>query len=100
MGGVVVGREEAELHGRLRHVRTAKAASAPAPVALIMSAALIACIVIVATTMSMGFARAQTLNAISEPDTGLVLAMLAGAIGVMGLLSALAVRLAGRPRQR
>jgi hypothetical protein len=98
MGGAVVEQQEPELRGWVRSAHRAN--SAPEPVALIMSAALIACIVIVATTMSMGFARAQTLNAISEPDTGLVVAMLVGAIGVMGVLSALAVRLAGRPRQR
>lgn len=71
---------------------------------LLMSATLsfviVIAIMIAATAVSMGFARAQTLNAIAEPDTGLVLAMLAAAIGVMGGLSAVAVRLAGRSRPR
>jgi hypothetical protein len=70
------------------------------PIALMMSVALVISIVIVATAVSIGFASAQTLSAMSEPDTGLVLALLACAIGVMGVLSALAVRFAGRPRQR
>lgn len=65
-----------------------------------LSAAIVVCIMIAAAAVSMGFARAQTLNAVAEPDTGLVLAMLAAAIGVMGVLSAAAVRLAGRSRQR
>jgi predicted lysophospholipase L1 biosynthesis ABC-type transport system permease subunit len=55
---------------------------------------------IAATAISVGLANAQTLHAIAEPDTELMLAMLAAAVAVMGALSAAAVRLAGRSRQR
>jgi hypothetical protein len=65
-----------------------------------LSAIIVVAIMIAATAVSMGFARAQTLNAVAEPDTSLVLAMLAAAIGVMGALSAVAVRLVGRSRPR
>ena len=65
-----------------------------------LSALIVVCILIAATAVSAGFARAQSLNAMTEPDSGLVLAMLVTAIGVMGALSAVAVRLAGRSRSR
>ncbi len=67
---------------------------------LVMAAALIGAIIVAAGAVSIGFARAQTPAAISEPDTGLVLALMAAAVGLMGGLSAIAVRLVGRPRQR
>ena len=54
----------------------------------------------VAWTMSVGFAGAQSVHAFSEPDTGLVAALLAFAVVLMGGLSAVAVRWSGRPRQR
>lgn len=54
----------------------------------------------VASIVTVGFARAQTVHAFSEPDTSLVLAMLAFSVVVMGGLSAAAVRWSGRPRQR
>ena len=75
------------------------AASRYASVACIhvaITLALIGSIVIV----SMGVARAQNAQALAQPDTGLVLALTLAAIGAMCALSALAMRLAGRPRQR
>jgi hypothetical protein len=66
----------------------------------VIMAVLVAGIGIAATAISVGFASAQTLHAIAEPDTELMLAMLAAAIALMGVLSAAAVRLAGRSRQR
>jgi hypothetical protein len=69
-----------------------------AVVHLILTAILIASIAAVGTVVSIGFARAQNLNAMPAPDTSLVLGMLAGAVAVMSVLSALAVRFVGRPR--
>ena len=65
-----------------------------------MSAGLLVCISVLAISMSVGFARAQSQQAMGEPDTGLVITLLVIAIAVMGLLSAAAVRFAGRPRRR
>ncbi|HEX2215202.1 MAG TPA: hypothetical protein VHG27_00685 [Xanthobacteraceae bacterium] len=67
---------------------------------LYMTVALAASIVIAAIAVSMGVAGAQSVHAFPQPDTGLVLALMLAAVGVMGALSALAVRLAGRFRQR
>ncbi len=69
-------------------------------VQLITTSALVLSIGVVATAISIGFARAQALGTIQEPDTALVLTMMALAILVMGVLSAAAVRLVGRSRQR
>jgi hypothetical protein len=69
-------------------------------VQLVASAALVLAIVVAGMAVTFGIARAQVIGAASEPDTGLVLALFAIAITVMGLLSAAAVRFAGRPRQR
>ena len=66
---------------------------------LILTVTLVASIAAAATAVSMGFARAQTAAGTSDPNTSLVLAMLAGAIALMVALSALAVRVTGRPRQ-
>ncbi len=62
--------------------------------------ALVFSIMVAATAVSMGVARAQGVHAMNEPDTGLVIALMIGAIGIMGALSAVAVRLVGRPRSR
>jgi hypothetical protein len=69
---------------------------------LIITITLAAAIATVGTVVSVGFARAQSMSGsgMPEPDTSLVLGMLAGAIAVMSVLSALAVRFIGRPRQR
>jgi hypothetical protein len=67
---------------------------------LILTATLVAGIAAVGTAVSIGFARAQSLTGMHEPDTSLVLGMLAGAVAVMGVLSALAVRFTSRPPQR
>lgn len=69
-------------------------------VQLYMTAALVLSILVAASAVSMGVARAQALPAVGQPDTGLVLALTLAAVGLMGALSALAVRIAGRPRQR
>jgi hypothetical protein len=71
-----------------------------ARVQLVMTGALVACIAVAATAVSMGFARAQGVAGIAEPDTGLVVALMVAAIGIMGALSAVAVRFAGRQRHR
>jgi hypothetical protein len=81
---------------RLEPAGRAPAAFGPLIISAALSATLVVCIMIAAAAVSM--ARAQTLNAIAEPDTSLVVAMLIAAIGVMGALSAVAVRLAGRFR--
>jgi hypothetical protein len=71
-----------------------------ARVQLVMTGALIASIAVAATAVSIGFARAQGVTAMAEPDTGLVVALMVAAVGIMGALSAIAVRFAGRPRHR
>jgi hypothetical protein len=67
---------------------------------LVASAALLASILIAASAISIGIAGAQGLTSAGEPDASLVLTLLAIAIAVMGILSAAAVRFAGRPRGR
>jgi len=88
-----------------RSVRTAhsvapKLRHGHAFVPLILTAALIVAIAAAGTAASVGFARAQTVSGMPQPDTSLVIGMLAGAVAVMSILSALAVRFIGRPRQR
>lgn len=78
--------------------RSGRFSVAAALAQLLMSAGLVACISVLAISLSVGFARAQSQQAIGEPDTGLVIALLIVAITVMGVLSAAAVRFAGRPR--
>ena len=73
---------------------------ATARIQLAMTAALVFSIVVAATAVSVGVARAQGQSATAYPDAGLVLALMLVAAGIMGGLSAIAVRLAGRPRQR
>ena len=68
-------------------------------VQLVMTLALAFAIAIAATAVSMGAARAQTAEAITQPDTGLVIALLIAAIGAIGALTVLAERLTSRPRQ-
>ena len=70
-----------------------------AVVQLILTVALVCGIAAASIVISMGFARAQSAGGVSPADTSLVLGMLAGAIAVMSILSALAVRFIGRPRQ-
>jgi hypothetical protein len=67
---------------------------------LVMTIALSMAIAVAATAVSMGGASAQGAQVMTRPDTGLVLALLLVAVGVMGALSAVAVRLAGRTRHR
>lgn len=69
-------------------------------VPLLLTAALVAAIAAAGTAASVGFARAQSVSGMPQPDTSLVIGMLAGAVAVMSVLSALAVRFIGRPRQR
>jgi FtsH-binding integral membrane protein len=67
---------------------------------LFLTMALTASIAIAATAVSIGVARAQGMHAMAQPDTSLVVALMVAAIGVMGGLSAIAMRLAGRSRHR
>jgi hypothetical protein len=67
---------------------------------LLMTAALIACIAVAATAVSIGYARAQGTSVGIEPHAGLMVALMVVAISVMGAVSAVAVRVVGRPRQR
>lgn len=67
---------------------------------LILTATLVFGIAAAGVVVSVGFARAQSAIGVSKPDTSLVLGMLAAAVAVMSVLSALAVRLVGRQRQR
>ena len=71
-----------------------------AVVQLVASAALVASILIAGVVVSVGIAGAQSVATSVEPDAGLVLMLLAIAVAVMGILSAAAARLAGRPRGR
>lgn len=86
-------------HVSRAQVRRAQARPAsPALLHLLMTVGLILSIVVAATAVSIGAAGAQSMRNVSQPDTGLVLTLMLLAIGVMGALSALAVRLAGRSR--
>jgi divalent metal cation (Fe/Co/Zn/Cd) transporter len=71
-----------------------------AVIQLVASATLLASILVAASAISIGIAGAQSLSAGGEPDASLVLTLLAIAVAVMGILSAAAVRFAGRPRSR
>ena len=71
-----------------------------AVIQLVASATLLASILVAAGAISIGIAGAQGLSAGGEPDASLVLTLLAIAVAVMGILSAAAVRFAGRPRSR
>jgi hypothetical protein len=71
-----------------------------AVIQLVASAALLASILIAGVAISIDIAGAQGLGASVEPDASLVLMLLAIAVAVMGILSAAAVRFAGRPRGR
>jgi hypothetical protein len=71
-----------------------------AVIQLVASATLLASILVAVGAISIGFAGAQGVSAGGEPDASLVLMLLAIAIAVMGILSAAAVRFAGRPRGR
>lgn len=69
-------------------------------VQLVMTLALAFAIAVAATAVSIGAARAESVQAITRPDTGLVITLLIAAIGVIVALTAVAGRLTGRPRQR
>ncbi len=68
-------------------------------VQLLATGGLVLSLAVATTAVSIGIARAQVSGAVGEPDAGLIVAMFAIAIAAMGVLSALAVRLAGRPRR-
>jgi uncharacterized Tic20 family protein len=70
----------------------------PALFQLAMTVALVVSIVIAATAVSVGVADAQSMRAMAQPDTSLVLMLMLVAVGLMGALSALAVRIVGRSR--
>ena len=67
-------------------------------VQLILTGALVVGIAAAGSVVSMGFADAQGLSGAPVSDASLVIAMLAAAVAVMGILSAAAVRWTGRPR--
>ena len=71
-----------------------------AVIQLVASATLLVSILIAATAISIGLAGAQGLSTSVEPDASLVLALLVIAVTLMGILSAAAVRFAGRSRGR
>jgi divalent metal cation (Fe/Co/Zn/Cd) transporter len=81
-----------------RRIQAQVRGTSPALLQLLMAAALIVSIVIAATAVSIGAASAQSVRAMTQPDTSLVLMLMLLAIGVMGVLSALAVKLASRSR--
>jgi hypothetical protein len=68
-------------------------------VQLLATGGLVFSLAVAATAVSIGIARAQASGVASEPDASLIVAMLAIAIAAMGVLSAAAVKLAGRPRR-
>lgn len=72
--------------------------AAVAMVHLVMTVALVLCIIIAATALSIGGAFAQSPSRVSDPDAGLVMMLMIGAIAVMCALSAIAVRFTGRTR--
>jgi high-affinity K+ transport system ATPase subunit B len=68
---------------------------------LIMTLALIACIVVAATAVTIGIARADALPALGGRDgTFAIAAFLALLIAVMGGITALALRAPGLSRRR
>lgn len=73
--------------------------STTAPIQLITSSLLVVAIAIAGFAVSMDIAGAQTVSAMREPDTGLILTLFAFAIVLMGVLSAAAVRFVGRSRR-
>jgi hypothetical protein len=68
-------------------------------VQLLATGGLVFSLAVAATAVSIGIARAQASGVASEPDASLIVAMFAIAIAAMGVLSAAAVKLAGRPRR-
>jgi hypothetical protein len=73
--------------------------STTAVIQLVTSSLLVFAIAVAAFGISIGFARAQVVGTMHEPDTGLVLTLFALAIVLMGVLSAAAVRFAARSRR-
>ena len=71
-----------------------------APVHSLAAGILLVAAVFVGSMLSLRAATAHGVHAFSEPDTGLVVALLACAVILMGGLSAAAVRFAGRRRPR
>jgi diketogulonate reductase-like aldo/keto reductase len=63
-----------------------------------MSAFMLAAIIAAALALGVRFARAANVYA-AEADVGLIVALLIGAVVVMGALSAAAVRIAARSRR-
>lgn len=68
-------------------------------VQLLATGGLVFSLAVAVTAVSIGIARAQVSGVASEPDASLIVAMFAIAIAAMGVLSAAAVKLAGRPRR-
>jgi hypothetical protein len=73
--------------------------STTAVIQLVTTSLLVVAIVMAGLGISISIARAQVVGAMHEPDMGLVLTLFALAIVLMGVLSAAAVRFAGRSRR-
>ena len=65
---------------------------------LVLTATLVLGLLVAATAVGMGIARAEDLNAIVRPDTGLMIGLMLVAIAVMCALSAAAVHFGNRSR--
>jgi hypothetical protein len=65
---------------------------------LVLTASLVLGLLVAATAVGMGIARAEDLNAIVRPDTGLMIGLMLVAIAVMCALSAAAVHFSNRSR--
>ncbi len=65
-----------------------------------LTATLLVGLLVAATAISMGIANADDLRAIVRPDTGLMIGLMILAVGAMGALSAAAVHLSSRWRDR
>jgi hypothetical protein len=66
---------------------------------LLTTSLFVLAIAVAGFAVSISIARAEVAGAVPEPDTGLVLMLLALAIVLMSVLSAAAVRFAGRSRR-
>jgi hypothetical protein len=73
--------------------------STTAVIQLMTTSLLVLAIAVAGFAVSMSIANAQSVGPMREPDTSLVLMLLAFAIVLMGVLSAAAVRFVGRSRR-
>lgn len=66
----------------------------------VLTLSLLFGLLVAVTAISMGIANAEDIGAIVRPDTGLMIGMLVVAVALMCALSAAAVRLVSRSRDR